>query len=151
MELTLADFARQFVLQLLETLGGWADLGLTASSLDSGGLRGGWVQFAKGTLRFHGYSYVPGVSISGTLKAASVTLRVGGSAAARGTLRLGPHKALVGELGGQRVHLNRGTPRRVPLLSEPMRVRAPLSVFVALLSALLARRLAGLLSSLPWN
>jgi pimeloyl-ACP methyl ester carboxylesterase len=150
--LTLADFARQFVLQLLETAGGsGGTLGLSLSSLDSGGLRAGWAQLTKGGLRFHGYSYVPGVTISGTVKAEKVTLRVGGSAAARGTLRLGPHKALVGELAGQRVHLNSGgATASAAIVGADAQASLALGLRGSAVSAAV-RRLAGLLSSLPWD
>ncbi len=151
-ELTLADFARQFVLQLLETSGGASGTsGLIASSLDSGGLRAGWVQLTKGGLRFHGYSYVPGVTISGTLKTESVTLRVGGSAAARGTLRLGPHKALVGDLGGQRVRLNPGSTTASAAIVGSDASTSPALGLRGSAVRTAARRLAGLLSRLPWD
>jgi pimeloyl-ACP methyl ester carboxylesterase len=102
--LTLGDFIRQFELQLLETLssGGLSQM----HSLRSGGLRAGWAQFTPRALTFHGYSYVPGVTVSGTISSGKVRLSIGGSAAARGALRLGPHHALVGVLGGRRVHLS---------------------------------------------
>jgi pimeloyl-ACP methyl ester carboxylesterase len=102
-KLTLADFARQLELQLLETASSSGTLNL--SSLRSGGLRAGWAQYLKGGLRFHGYSYVPGVTLSGRVKAESVALRIGGAAAAHGVLHLGSHGALVGVLGGRLVHL----------------------------------------------
>jgi pimeloyl-ACP methyl ester carboxylesterase len=102
-KLTLADFSRQLVLQLLEKSGSTGIVALT--TLDTGGLRAGWAQVAGGGLRFHDYTYVPGVSLSGIVKAESATLRVGGSAAARGTLRLGADHRLVGTLAGQHVQL----------------------------------------------
>jgi pimeloyl-ACP methyl ester carboxylesterase len=104
--LTLADFARQLLLALLEkaSAGSIPDL----SSLSTGGLRAGWVDFAAGGLRFHDYTYIPGVSLSGIVKSESATLRIGGSAAARGTLRLGAHRRFVGTLGGQHVKLAGG-------------------------------------------
>jgi pimeloyl-ACP methyl ester carboxylesterase len=103
-QLTLSDCARQLELELLEKASE-ASGGSLGFSLRSGGLRAGWVQLTKSGVRFHGYSYVPGVTLSGTVKATSVTLRIGGSTAARGVLRLGRHGALVGVLGGRRVHL----------------------------------------------
>jgi pimeloyl-ACP methyl ester carboxylesterase len=101
--LTLADFSRQLLLALLEAVGstGTLDVG----TLDTGGLRAGWARLAKGGVHFHNYTYVPGVSISGTVKAESGTLRIGGSAAAHGTLRLGAHHKLIGILAGQHVQL----------------------------------------------
>ena len=151
-ELTLADFARQFALQLLETSSGaGGSSGIVSSSLDTGGLRAGWAQLTKGGLRFHGYSYVPGVTISGKIKAESVTLRIGGSAAAHGTLRLGPHKALVGELGGRRVHLNRSSPTATAaIVGSDAQASLALGLRGSAVRAA-ARRLAGLLSSLPWD
>ncbi len=150
--LTLADFSRQFVLQLLETAGGASGLsGVNPSQLDSGGLRAGWVQLAKGALRFHSYSYVPGVTISGTLEAKSVTLRIGGSAAARGTLRLRSHKALVGELGGQRVHLNRSSRTATAAIVGADAQASPVLGLRGSAVRTVARRLAGLLSRLPWD
>ena len=62
--LTLADLDRQLAEQALAQL---ASNGLTsASSVDVGGLRSGWAQFTVGRLLLHGYSYVPGVAISGS-------------------------------------------------------------------------------------
>ncbi len=105
--LTLADFARQFLLAVLEKLG--ASQSPKLSSLSIGGLRAGWAQFSSSGLRFHGYTYIPGVTLSGVVKAASATLRIGGSAAVHGTLRLGSHRKLVGDLGGKHVRLVGGT------------------------------------------
>jgi pimeloyl-ACP methyl ester carboxylesterase len=101
--LTLTDFARQFVLQALETVGSAKTASLP--KLRSGGLRAGWAEFAGNALRFHAYSYIPGVTLSGTVKSDSITLRVGGSSAADGTLRLGRHKELEGVLDGLHVHI----------------------------------------------
>ncbi|MGO9322355.1 MAG: alpha/beta hydrolase [Solirubrobacteraceae bacterium] len=101
--LTLGDFIRQLVFQL--TLSGSPE-GLTAPTLRFGGLRAGWARFADGTFRLHEYSYVPGVTISGSIKGEADELLVGGRTAARGTLRSGPHKSLVGTLGGRHVVLS---------------------------------------------
>jgi pimeloyl-ACP methyl ester carboxylesterase len=97
--MTLHDFQHQLLLQLA----GLESLRIT--SLRSGGLRAGWVQYTAGTYTFHGYSFVPGVTISGTLTSGGIDLRVGGSAAAHGRLRRGAHDALVGTLGGHHVHI----------------------------------------------
>ncbi len=150
-ELTLADFARQLVIQLLEANGSTSASSLNLSSLDSGGLQAGWAQPTKRGLLFHGYSYVPGVTLSGAVKAESVTLRIGGSAAAHGVLRLGPHKALVGELGGRRVHLNRSNPSATAAIVEPDAYASPGLGLRGSAVRTAARRLAGLLSGLPWN
>jgi pimeloyl-ACP methyl ester carboxylesterase len=104
-QLTLADFARQFLLSITESLGSGR---LSGGVLGTGGLRAGWAQLHDGALRFHDYTYIPGVSLSGVVRSERVDLRIGGTAAARGTLRLGSHHELVGRLGGQRVRLRAG-------------------------------------------
>ncbi len=101
-KLTVADFGRQLLPALLETLQSTNPLGV---SLRIGGLRSGWAQLTTGAIRFHDYTYVPGVRISGTLEPTSADLHIGGSAAAHGTLRLGPHHALVGVIGGRHVRI----------------------------------------------
>jgi pimeloyl-ACP methyl ester carboxylesterase len=101
--LTFADLSRQLGLQLLELVASGSLSGL--SVLRSGGLRAGWMRYAEGTLVLHGYSYVPGVTISGEIGPEEANLQIGGSAAAQGTLRLGRHHALVGALEGVDVHL----------------------------------------------
>ncbi len=99
--LTLGDFDRQLALQLIRQL---ESGGLGGSlSLRTGGLRAGWAGLAGATLTFDRYSYVPGVTVSGKLTSQASELRIGGAAAAHGTLRLGPHKQLDGVLDGERV------------------------------------------------
>jgi pimeloyl-ACP methyl ester carboxylesterase len=100
--LTLQDLIRQLTLQL--TFGGAAE-DTTLAALRTGGLRAGWGGFANGVFSLHDYSYVPGVTVSGSITAGAVDLNVSGSAAAHGTLRLGPRHALVGTLGGLHVLL----------------------------------------------
>jgi pimeloyl-ACP methyl ester carboxylesterase len=98
--LTLSDLIRQLTLQL--TLGG---AGEGALALRIGGLRAGWAELTDHGLTLHGYSYVPGVTVSGSIGAESEQLQVGGSTAAHGTLRGVPHKSLAGMLGGHHVVL----------------------------------------------
>jgi pimeloyl-ACP methyl ester carboxylesterase len=103
--LTLGDLGRQLILQL----GGTGSPGeglLAAADLRSGGLRAGWAKFEGGSLIFHGYSYVPGVTLSGAIKVEEADLKIGGSAAAHGILRLGAHNSLVGTLGGRHVRVS---------------------------------------------
>jgi pimeloyl-ACP methyl ester carboxylesterase len=103
--LTLGDFTRQVILQV--AAGGSSSEGVVAlPAVRSGGLREGWAELASGALVFHDYAYVPGVTLSGAIRAERADLRIGGSSAAHGTLRLGAHNALVGTLGGRRVHVN---------------------------------------------
>ncbi len=99
--LSLVDLGRQLALQLL---GSEEEL-LTLSTLSVGGLRAGWARYSAGAIDFDGYSYVPGVTISGRITAGAEDLLIGGSAAAHGTLHLGPGKALIGTLGGGSVRL----------------------------------------------
>jgi pimeloyl-ACP methyl ester carboxylesterase len=100
--LTLGDFDRQVVLAILEQAG-IGPPGLP--SVHVGGLRAGWGGIVAGGLLLHGYSYVPGATVSGKLTSSGATLRIGGSAAVNGTLRITPHGSLTGVLGGQRVNL----------------------------------------------
>jgi pimeloyl-ACP methyl ester carboxylesterase len=99
--ITFSDLGRELELQLAEALSSGQLSGL--SSLRSGGLRQGWAEYSGGTIDFHGYAYVPGVTISGTLSPEEADLQVGGTAAAHGTLRLARHHRLAGTLGGESV------------------------------------------------
>jgi pimeloyl-ACP methyl ester carboxylesterase len=130
--LTLADSSRQLLLTLLETLGSSQGIG-SIPSLSTGGLRAGWAQLAGGALRFHDYTYIPGVSISGTVKPESALLRIGGSAATHGTLRFGAHHALVGTLAGQRVRI---APSSAGIGASAIQARAALGADFAALPEL---------------
>ena len=101
--LTLADFVRQAGLQVISSLASGNLSGL--ATLRAGGLRAGWGQLRNSALSLHGYSYIPGMTVSGTLTSGGAVLRVGGPAAAAGTMRLGPHNSLIGTLGGEHVAL----------------------------------------------
>jgi pimeloyl-ACP methyl ester carboxylesterase len=142
--LTLEDFVRQFLWQLLEGLSSGSLFRSQSLSLRGGGLRAGYFRFDSSALLFHDYSYVPDVTISGRVAAKRIVLHVGGSAAASGTLRLGPHKALVGTLGGRHVHIaNR--PRTPGTLARARPVPgSTLDVRTARLLAPLRRTLDGL-------
>jgi pimeloyl-ACP methyl ester carboxylesterase len=107
--LTLGDFDRQLELQLV----GQAVASAGSLSLRSGGLRAGWARLTGEALTFNGYSYVPGVTISGRIGSTARVLRVGGAAAARGTLRVGPQMTLSGVLGGKRVRLENTGPQAI--------------------------------------
>ena len=101
--LTLVDFIRQLGLQL--TLSGSLESVLSGASLHVGGLRSGSAEYAGGVFSFHDYSYVPGVTVSGSIKTETEDLQIGGSAAAHGTLTGVPRKSLAGTLGGLHVVL----------------------------------------------
>lgn len=101
--LTLADFSRQLALAVAEH--GDAEVVLSTLSVRTGGLRAGWGGILKDALVLHGYSYVPGVTVSGTVTGGQARLRIGGSAAARGVLRLDTQGTLSGVLDGEKVSL----------------------------------------------
>ncbi len=108
-QLTLSDLARQLALTFEATV---SEASLFAlPSLRTGGLRSGWAQLAGEGLQFSDYSFVPGVTLTGWLRAETADLRIGGRAAAGGTLHLGSGHLLVGSLGGRHVSL--------PASSEP--------------------------------
>jgi pimeloyl-ACP methyl ester carboxylesterase len=99
--LTLGDFSRQLLLALLENIG---EALFGSGAVRTGGLRAGWGGIVHGKVLLHDYSYVPGVTVSGTLSSKGGTLRIGGRAAARGTVHVNAH-GLAGVLGGGRVHI----------------------------------------------
>jgi pimeloyl-ACP methyl ester carboxylesterase len=141
--LTLGDFVRQLELQL--SLGGSAEAPATVlPTLRTGGLRAGWAEFEGGALGLHGYSYVPGMTLSGSISSGVENLRVGGSSAAHGTLRLGPHRSLVGTLGGRHVVLPATSPATAAIVGVDA-VESPHPRSRSSTGAVLARRLAGIL------
>lgn len=99
--LTLKDVQSESGVSLILRLGGRNLLGLVSQRF--GGLRAGWAKLSGSTTTVHGYSYVPGVTVSGTLERGHATLRVSGAAAAHGALRAGRDGRLSGTLGGRRV------------------------------------------------
>ena len=102
-QLTFADLARQLALALEASIESGEIFSLPA--LRTGGLRSGWARLGSGGVSFHDYSFIPGMTISGALRAETADLRISGAAAAHGTLRLGKHHTLVGNLGGRNVKL----------------------------------------------
>jgi pimeloyl-ACP methyl ester carboxylesterase len=99
--LTLVDAIHQLELHLALS-GSLEDL----SSLRTGGLRAGWAEIANDALSLHDYSYIPGVTISGSIEAGTENFQVSGPSAAHGSLHAAPHKALAGTLGGLHVTLS---------------------------------------------
>jgi pimeloyl-ACP methyl ester carboxylesterase len=144
--LTLADFTRQETERILNAVAS-ENLG-ALSSLRVGGLRAGWAQIASGKVALHGYSYVPGVRVSGTLAGSSALLYVGGAAAAHGTLRLRSHLQLTGTLGGEQVRVA-ARPTRGPGIVS-LDAQASLKLASGRSAARAATdRLAGLLERIP--
>ena len=72
-----------------------------------GGLRAGYFKTGSKGLSLHGYSWVPGVTLSGTVPLeGSLHIKVGGSAAVHGTLTVTLRGRARGVLGGHRVSAN---------------------------------------------
>jgi hypothetical protein len=72
-----------------------------------GGLHGGYARLSGGAVALHDLTFVPGVALSGTLSAGagkfhSLTVRIGGSAAAHGTVTFVSGRHAFGVLGGRR-------------------------------------------------
>ena len=140
--MTLHDFERQFAFQLgsLESLSALV-------GIDSGALRSGWAELKEGAYTFHTYCFVPGVTVSGTLTSGSADLRIGGSAAAHGTLHNGASGELTGTLGGQHVHLLPAATGRAAIVGSDARASHHLGPGGSAARAA-ARRLAGILGRL---
>jgi pimeloyl-ACP methyl ester carboxylesterase len=69
-----------------------------------GGLRAGYFEAGTSALRLHGYSWVPGVTLSGKVPLrGTATIKIGGGAAARGTIRITERGLVRGKLGGHKV------------------------------------------------
>ena len=96
---------------VLDTLSQSIEVGvdnyLNGSSLSAtvrfGGLRAGWGSFSLSGLDLHGYSYLPGITVSGVYatKSKTYTLRIGGGKAADGDLIFEmKQKRVTGTLGG---------------------------------------------------
>jgi pimeloyl-ACP methyl ester carboxylesterase len=143
--LTFGDLSRQVLLALLESLSSASVF--NAPALSGGGLRAGWYQLREKAIVLHGYSYVPGITLSGTITSRNVGLGIGGSAGAHGYLRRDRRGALVGTLGGVAVRLAPGsastpaTQARALTRGSPVSERQTSRVLAALGDAL--RRLPG--------
>jgi pimeloyl-ACP methyl ester carboxylesterase len=84
-----------------------ADQALPSGS-SFGGLRGGYARLTSSAAVLKDFSFVPGVALSGTFpvkegKLQAATMRVSGSSASPGTIRVGSsEKQIAGTLGGRR-------------------------------------------------
>ncbi|MGI8556869.1 MAG: alpha/beta hydrolase [Solirubrobacteraceae bacterium] len=96
--LTLLDAKREVELGLVNALSS----GLPFNRVRSGGLRAGYAVFNSTGLHLHGYSYVPGVRITGTLARRRGRLSISGRVSGR--LTLNPSRTLAGTLAGRQVH-----------------------------------------------
>jgi hypothetical protein len=89
----------------------------SADSARVGGLRAGYARDRYRRIGLHGYSYVPGVRLSGRLDGARNqhgTLRISGSAGANGRLVLHRDGSLSGRLRGHRVRVSEAAAARGP-------------------------------------
>lgn len=102
--LSFRDFGHQLLLALLEN---FSAVLLGSEEIRTGGLRAGWGGIVHGKVELHGYSYVPGVTLSGKLgSGGGGTLLIGGRAGADGVLHISRSGALSGVLGGRRVRVS---------------------------------------------
>jgi pimeloyl-ACP methyl ester carboxylesterase len=105
---TLVDLERQVIgatLQVEQEL---------PSGSSFGGLHGGYARLSTSAVRLHGFAFVSGVTLSGALpvsagKLHSITVRVGGAAAAHGTVTIASGSRATGVLDGR--HFNVSTAR----------------------------------------
>ncbi|MFZ2114230.1 MAG: alpha/beta fold hydrolase [Solirubrobacteraceae bacterium] len=98
---TILDLERQVVGATLQ-----ADQELPSGS-SFGGLRGGFARITSSALQLHGLSFVGGVRLTGSFPIKdghllAANLRIEGSQAARGTIRIGASAHVSGTLGGRR-------------------------------------------------
>jgi pimeloyl-ACP methyl ester carboxylesterase len=98
---TILDLERQVVGATLQ-----ADQELPSGS-SFGGLRGGFAQITSSALQLHGLSFVGGEQLTGSFPIKNghllaTNLRIEGSQAARGTIRIGASAHVSGTLGGHR-------------------------------------------------
>jgi pimeloyl-ACP methyl ester carboxylesterase len=102
---TLVDLERQVIGATLQ-----AEQELPSGS-SFGGLHGGYARLSKSEVRLSGFTFVPGVQLSGTLPAAggrlhTIDVRITGSAAAGGTVVLASGARATGTLGGRRFDIS---------------------------------------------
>ncbi len=102
---TILDLNRQVIGATLQ-----ADAELPVGS-SFGGLRGGYARLDGASVVLHEFTFVPGVSLSGTFpvkdgQLQTATIRISGSAGSSGTIRLGSGDTASGTLGGKRFDVN---------------------------------------------
>lgn len=101
---TMIDLDRQVIGATLQ-----AEQKLPSGS-SFGGLRGGYARITSSSLRLHRFSFVQGVTLSGTFpvrkgEVGGAAVHVGGFAAARGSVRIGAGSNISGVLGGRHFKL----------------------------------------------
>jgi pimeloyl-ACP methyl ester carboxylesterase len=109
LELTLGWSAREISESLFETLIGTYN---PAFSKGLGGLYGGYARLTtnknsqSSTFHFHDFSYIAGLTVSGTLSNGVGALELRGTTAAEGTLVASRSNSFFGKLGGVEVHFS---------------------------------------------
>ena len=102
---TILDLNRQVIGATLQAN---AELPIGSSF---GGLRGGYAQLDTSAVVLHDFSFVPGVRLSGTFpvkggQLQTASIRISGSTASQGTVRVGANPMVTGTLGGRRFDVN---------------------------------------------
>jgi len=102
---TIVDLNRQVVGATLQ-----ADAQLPSGS-SFGGLRGGYAKLSPSRLTLTRFTFIPGVELSGTFpvkksQLQTATVRITGSSASGGTVRVGAGKQVTGDLGGKSFNVN---------------------------------------------
>ena len=102
---TIVDLNRQVVGATLQ-----ADTQLPSGS-SFGGLRGGYAKLSPSRLTLTRFTFIPGVELSGTFpvkkgQLQAATVRITGSSASNGTVRVGSGKQVTGDLGGESFNVN---------------------------------------------
>lgn len=126
---TLVDLNRQIIGATIE-----ANQELPAGA-SFGGLRGGYARLTSAAVILHGFAFVPGVQLSGTLPISggelqTATIAVSGAQAAAGSVRFGsPFQSVAGTLGGHsfslllaKLHLSRAGASSWPTLRGARRL-----------------------------
>jgi pimeloyl-ACP methyl ester carboxylesterase len=102
---TILDLNRQVIGATLQAN---AELPIGSSF---GGLHGGYARLETSKVVLHDLSFVPGVRLSGVFpvkegQLQTATIRISGSAASPGTVRIGTSKTVSGRLGGRRFNVD---------------------------------------------
>jgi pimeloyl-ACP methyl ester carboxylesterase len=102
---TVLDINRQMIGATLQ-----ANATLPAGA-SFGGLRGGYARVGSSSVRLSRYSLLPGVEVSGSFplhdgKLLGTTVKIEGSAAATGTVKLGSNNRVTGTLSGRHFNLS---------------------------------------------
>jgi hypothetical protein len=124
LELTLAWGSRELSESLFETLIGSYN---PAYGRGLGGLHGGYAKLSTNattqnpTVRYHHFSYVPGVKITGSISNGVGRLTISGKNASAGTLVARTTNDFAGKLGGVAIHFRISTAKLTALTASAAR------------------------------